>query len=480
MRKILFIVAGAFILFSCANSKDSRTPGEYLSAFVQSNPTVVTFGKLDLNTLLKKAEYKKIPKFGVILGGYISELNGAVNMETPIHFALEGPFLEDGTPSSVYAFIETADPDTLAAKIAQQGYDVEEENGMHFFQEGEISFGTKNNLTVIISKKGRYDGKSLLKKAFDDSQKQLAEGRIEEILEEEADLVAGISMRNMYQTSNTELKKLSLDKQKQIDEMVDDSYVMTTLNFEAGQVVMNTKNLFSNALMEKMFLRSDEGAGIVKRLGGGKPMVGFSMNMDMHKLQDFFETYSPNTLKKLGEFAGGPAAMMMAMGGKDMLRNLLTGELGAVLVGAPKMEEGMSDFNFFVGLGKQGKTMAEEGKLFLDAMGMQEVKLDKDGLWVSSNKAYAASSEVKLQLFEGCNNFGTKGIHLFVNLDGVDLSSFEFENEQKLIYLVKYVYFEMDNEGSTLRIKAKKNDANMLKQVVDMLFKELEEKIGGA
>jgi hypothetical protein len=356
---------------------------------------------------------------------------------------------------------------------------VEEENGMHYFQEGDVSVGTKNNLTVIISKKGAYDGKSLLKKAFDDSQKDLAEGRVEEVLSEEADLVAGVSIQNLYATSNTDLKELSADKKKQVDEMVKDSYILTKLDFEEGQVVMKTRNLFSDALMEKMFFRSDDGAGIVKRLGSGKPTIGFSMNMDMRKLQDFLETYSPNTLKELGETAGGPVAMMLAMGGKDLLNNMLTGELGAVLVGAPNMDEGMSDFNFFVGLGKQGRMMAEEGKMFLDAMGMQEVKLNQDGLWVSSNKAYAASSGGRLQLPDGCRDFATKGMHLFLNLDGVDLSSFEFENEQKVINLIKYIYFEMDNEGSTLLIKAKKDDGNMLKQVVDLLLKELEGKIGG-
>jgi len=479
MRNFLFAVIGALLLFSCGNSKDSRTPGEYLSAFVHANPKVVTFGKIDLNALLEKAEYKKMPKVGVILNGYLNELQGAINLETPVHFALEGPFLEDGTPSTVYAFIETINPDTLAAKITQQGYDMEEDHGMHFFADGDVALGTKNNLTVIISKKGEFDAKSLLNKAFEDSQKDLAEGRINEILDEEADLVAGVSMQNMYTTSNTDLKELSADKKKQVDELVRDSYLLTTLNFEEGQVVMNTKNLFSDALMEKMFLRSDGGAGIVKRLGSGKPTIGFSMNMDMRKLQDFLETYSPNTLKELGESAGGPAAMMMAMGGKDLLNNMLTGEMGAVLVGSPNMDEGMSDFNFYVGLGKQGRMMAEEGKMFLDAMGMQEVKLDKDGLWVSSNKAYAASSGSKLQLPDGCQNFGTKGMHLFLNLDGVDLSSFEFENEQKIINLIKYINFEMDNEGSTLVIKAKKDDGNMLKQAVDLLFKELEGKIGG-
>ena len=479
MKSVLCLMISSFILISCGNRKDNRTPGEYLSAFVKANPKVVVFGKIDLSTLLAKADYQKVPKLGVILGAYLDELSGSVEIETPIHYALEGPFLEDGTPSTVYAFIETVNADTLAAKITQQGYDLEKDRDMHYFSEGDMALGIRNNLTVIISKRDVFDAKTLLDKTFDKAQKDLAGGKIEEIIDEEADMVAGISIENLYKTSNTDLKDLSAEKRKELLGLVRDSYVSSKIDFEQGQLVMTTKNLFSDSLMSRMFFRADGGAGIVRRLGTGSPTLGFSMNLDMRKLQDFIETYSPNTLKEVGESLGGPASMMLAFGGKDILENMLTGEMGAVLVGAPNMQEGMSDFNFFVGLGKQGQIIAEEAKAFLSGLGMQEVKLDTDGLWVSSNRIYAPSSGGKLQLPVGCKNFGTKGIHLFLNLDGVDLSGFEFENEQKVINLVKYVYFEMDNDGSKLLIKAKRDNVNMLKQAIDLLFKELEGKMSG-
>jgi alkylation response protein AidB-like acyl-CoA dehydrogenase len=71
-----------------------------------------------------------------------------------------------------------------------------------------------------------------------------------------------------------------------------------------------------------------------------------------------------------------------------------------------------------------------------------------------------------------------KGITAFVNLEGVDLSTFEFENEQKIIYLIKNITFEMDNAGSRLVITAKDGSENMLKQSVDLMVEELADKIG--
>ena len=74
--------------------------------------------------------------------------------------------------------------------------------------------------------------------------------------------------------------------------------------------------------------------------------------------------------------------------------------------------------------------------------------------------------------------FGKKGITCFINLEGVDLSSFEFEEEAKIIYLVKYVTFEMDENGSKIVIQAKDGKENMLKQAMDVIVEELSGKIG--
>jgi hypothetical protein len=57
------------------------------------------------------------------------------------------------------------------------------------------------------------------------------------------------------------------------------------------------------------------------------------------------------------------------------------------------------------------------------------------------------------------------------------LSSFEFEEEQKVIYLIKYISFEMDENGSKIIIKAKNGKENLLKQAVDVIVEELSGKI---
>jgi hypothetical protein len=75
--------------------------------------------------------------------------------------------------------------------------------------------------------------------------------------------------------------------------------------------------------------------------------------------------------------------------------------------------------------------------------------------------------------------FGKKGMTVFVNLDGLNMEEFGFEREQKLITLIKYATFEMDNSGSKLYMKTKDDTENVMKQVVKLLYKELADKIEG-
>ncbi|MEY4603021.1 MAG: hypothetical protein RIT43_313, partial [Bacteroidota bacterium] len=349
--------------------------------------------------------------------------------------------------------------------------------GMSYFSSGNVAIGIKNNLSLIVSKKEKYDARKVLAEAFADVRKELSGDKIEEILEEKGEIVSGVSIENLYVTSNTELANLPANKKKELKEMAHDSYIKSTVNFDEGEMRMETKNLFSEKLMSNMFFRADSDAKVAKQLGKGEPIMGFSMNMDVRKFQDFMDSYSPETMPTVVQSAGPLAMFYVMSGGK--LSNLLSGEMGIALLGQPDMMEGLSDFNFFVGLGKQGKIMAEQQLIPMLKESMEHVELTGTELTVASKKSNAPSTASELTLPDGAESFGTKGMHLFLNLEKVDLSTFEFEGPSKLINQLKFVSFEMDNEGSIMIVKAKKPNVNILKQAVDVLVKEMKGKISG-
>ena len=54
---------------------------------------------------------------------------------------------------------------------------------------------------------------------FEKAESDLAGGKTDEILAQTGDLVLGMNVASLYSTSNTELEKLSTEKQKSLKEL---------------------------------------------------------------------------------------------------------------------------------------------------------------------------------------------------------------------------------------------------------------------
>ena len=59
------------------------------------------------------------------------------------------------------------------------------------------------------------------------------------------------------------------------------------------------------------------------------------------------------------------------------------------------------------------------------------------------------------------------------------MESFGLMEEEKILNVIKYVTFEMDENGATIRIQARDGKENILKQAAELMVKELEMKISG-
>jgi hypothetical protein len=79
---------------------------------------------------------------------------------------------------------------------------------------------------------------------------------------------------------------------------------------------------------------------------------------------------------------------------------------------------------------------------------------------------------------EGCENFGKKAFSGFVNFEGMDVASFDLQGGAKIINVIKYINFEMDENGGRIIIKAKEGKENILKQSMVFFLKEFESQIG--
>ncbi|MES2798943.1 MAG: hypothetical protein V4638_02930 [Bacteroidota bacterium] len=473
MKKILSFSL-LFVLLVACGKKENKSIESYLSSFIGQNEAVSLFGKVQLKSILEKGEYSKIPIFGVLAQGELNGMKNEINVDAPIYFALEGPFSEDGIPASSYVFAEVKNADSLAANLKQRGFDLEEKDGIKMASSGDVAIGFQNNLFILVSKADEFDGNDLLAKAFEAVYEDEAGGHVNSILKGKGDIVYGVSIANLVNSSNTELKNLPKDKLKAFEQLVNNSFVAGSIKLENGSATFQTNNLFSPDLKKSMFLKEDNSAAIRALLGTGQPRLGVSLNIDMKKMQSFLNTYAPNALNELSEEIGGPMEMALLTAGDDGLAGLFNGQLGMVMMGDPSADGTFTpNFNVHVGLEKTGQTLAQTFQGFLQR-GMAQVDLTEKGLSAYSNANYLPKQGAMISVPQGCESFGKKGICLFANLDGLNLENFELEGAQKLLNIVKYASIEVDNNGVKIYLKAKDDNANIVKQVVTYLMQELE------
>lgn len=479
MKKFNSILKGVFafafaLLFTACGSTNSGSAKDAISAFLGQNENIVVFGNADLKNVLTKADYKNIPKLGKLLGTEFTTLEKVIDFNFPVYYAIEGPFDKQGNPSATFAFITVKDHEKFIDEITSRGFDVNKSGDLSYCEDGDFAIGIKNNIAIVVVQKKDFDAEKLMVETFEKAESSLSGGKTDEILAQTGDFVLGMNVASLYNTSNTELADLSEDKQKKLKELVSDSYVQTTVKFEDGAAIIETKNYFSDALKAKMFFDTDGSASVIKKLGKGNARVGFSTNIDMKKLQALIDEYSPETIDELGEMMGGPAQFVLATTGSD-LSKLFSGEFGVVMIGDLGTNGSMIPaFNVFLGLEKQGKDLGEMAAGMVP--NVAESKVDKDGFKIYSN-ADNASSNGGLKIPAGCENFGKSGINAFVNLDGVNFDDFDLEGEANVIRVIKYITFEYNNDGGRIYIKAKEGKENILKQAMKVMVKELESEI---
>ena len=479
-----FGIIGLFVFSSCSGKGDERNAQDATSALVQQNQNIIAFGKVKGMDILNKVDYKHIPKANVLLGAQIQMWSKGFKTDAPIYYALEAPLAEDGTPATVFAMMDVTNKDSLVSVISEMGYAMEKAGEIEYFQENDVTFGVRNNLFILLSKKAPYDGKAAIEKAFTDSEGDLSEGKAAEILASEADIVNGISIERLYGTANTSLNKLSQAKKDELKELVADGFISSEVRFENGKASFESKNLFSDALKDRLFFSDNNGKTLVNKLGSGNAWMGVAANIDMRKFEKFVNDFAPDGNKKLTENLPGEAAFLLMALGPNAYSSMLSGQMGMVATGNPNAAFGMVfEFNAFLGLGKQGdsiRQMMEEnlagspkkGDAYI--MDNTAVAPRKDGIYIYST---TNTGKGKLTVPAYAKNFGEKTFSMFIAFDKMDIKSLELDDEMKVLEIMESFNASADRNGSMAVLTTKKKNANILKQVADFYVVTMKDKI---
>lgn len=476
----LLLFISSIILVSCSGEDKGGEIRPLVSAYIANNNDVVAFGSAELKSIIDKTGYHENDKLKVFIGTEMATIQRVIDIDAPVFYVAEGPLNEDGTPETIHIFMQVKNVDSLRIELESRSYDINKAGKIEYIDEGDFVLGFKDNLAIASVTGKEYDAKRMVQQNFKMTKGDGAGETVDEILSEEGDIVFGMHLANLYETSDTDLDKLDKKTRKELTDMIKDSYVKTSFKFEDGAAIVETKNYFSDALMEQMFMNADQSAPVLKKLGKGTPRMGVSVNMDVKKMQAFMDKFSPDATDELLGSLGGFGPMVSMAAGSQGLAGIFKGQFGA-LVFTEQDEFGLKPhFNVFVGLTSKGRSIGEMGKENLSMiMENLEVKLDDQGLAVYSNDKFTPSASGKLNLPKGCEDFGKGGMSFFVNLEGLDVDEFamDFDDGAKFLEVVKYISFNYDNNGGKLVVKAKDGKENILKQAMGVVMEELVDNI---
>jgi len=468
------------ILSACSTHNGTENPKDALSAFLNEEKDIVAFGNLNVNDLLVKMDYTTIPKFGKIINGEVQDWEKIVDLKSPIYYAVQGPVNESGTPETTFAFFKILDKEGIVSKLSQDGFDFNEVGSISYTEDGEFTIGVSDKVGVVIVKNGEYDAEKLISSTFKKTKGTTSGGSVDDILENQGDLVLGMNVASLYSNAEIDFSNLDKGKRKELKELLEDAYIQTVFKFEEGAAIIETKNIFSAELADKLFFKTDENASINSYLGKGTPRMGFSINFDMKKMNELINEFSPEAISELAKTIGPQAQIALMFSGKDGLAAFLDGRIGAVLFSDFKSNNGeIPNLNAFIGLTQKGKDLGEEFSSGDMNYNGANFSFNEEGLVINSDVSFANSSlENDLKLPKGCENFGKSALSFFVNLEGVNYDELELEGEANVLRAVQYITFDYTNEGGVLYIKAKEGQENILKQAMDVMIKEyFDEKI---
>lgn len=466
----------SIILFSCGSEEGSFDLQQETSKFIKSNNKIVLFGKVDLKAIIDKANLDK-KEYDVvsIVTDEMGNLQNGIDMTNPVYFAFEGPLKQDGTPEVAYLLMKAKSDTAFIAELERRSYPVEEAGKISYTEDGDFSVGVKGNLAIAIIKHEESNAKKDLKAAFKMLEGDVSGGKVDEILATQGDIVLGTSLEKLYETSSTDLEKLDPKKKEKLEEMVSDSYVQTSFRFEPGQAVLESKNLFSEALMAIMPFKKDDSGKLLSKVnkGSGTPIAGVAFNMDVTKMEQFMNDYSPETIDGIFKSFGFSGNMF---GGLPVASMATNGQAAGLF--SADMENNAMHLNFFVNASKLGRDLgtdqinkSEYGQYF-------NISSDEDGILGHMTFGMGESDLTQtIELPDVCEDFGNEGVSFFLYLNDIDVEDFGMFGPMELLEDVQYVLFDANNEGVKLIIKSKKDDVNFLENSTDVALKFLSSEV---
>ena len=491
-KGIFFLITFCSLLIfsSCGKDENKVNIKSAVASFTTSHQNVVGYGYIDIKQMLDKSKLAEVKGIGNGIVDIFTSLESGVDLGSGIHYALTGPIDRNGLPDKVFAFFPVENKDSLKLKLEQEmGYLFEEEDGLMIYDDMSTAVGFNDEMAIIVMTQFGDDPKVELKSAFVKTTNKDQNPKIVEILDLETDILFGVNLSNLYNTSNTSLNTLPEKRKKKIAKMLEDGHYSATIDFNAGNITaeLNTDRV-SDELKKEYFFKSKFESAIFEKLGPGKPVVAFAAAMDLTKMEGLMNLLQPE----------GEESPIKYLGlGDQKVSNIIDGEFGFALTSVPDVGSSsmIPAFNTYASVGKNYKFLKDLADVYSEEEVIEDLgegyyryqetsiaRFNKDEIILKSNAGELSNFKAgKLSEVRGAKKFGDEPLTLFIDVKALyegDVSSFDNEAEL-LLQLTDYVTIEANNKGAKMVVQLLNKNENVLSQILDAFRNDLKEQFGG-
>ncbi len=463
---LLFLVLITF-LTSCSDEANERSLSEKFADYSTQNQQVIFSGRLNIKDILKNADYQHIPKLNNLISKELLAFNQGIYVDSGICFTVEGLFNSDGTPSEINVFATLKNKDSIQDKIASLGLLLEHGKNIDFALGTGYGVAIQANVVLFHFQEQGTITQQQFTTIFKDLNEESTPIASHEPTETGAiELLTHLDhIYELYKQSNA----ITLDKlqQKEVDQLLQDATLNTTIRFEAGGITINTKHHFSESLKKRMLFDTQTSQSI-SSLAKGNATLGVSMHLNPMNIQTFVEDFNPEFFEQLGQTQGNIALGMMALGNRPVT-NLLGGQLAFLYFGEH------DSHSAYIALGDEGKTISNLARSFFSKNPLYTLNIHEKAIIATSKSHIASHQEVILPTF--AKDFGTHGLDFFMDVAAYNAKQPALVGEYPFLNVISWVKITATNEGSTIRIQGKDKSKGILKQVVDIYVGLIKESI---
>jgi len=462
---ILFSIA---LLTSCADEKKKLSLREKFSVYSNQNQEVIFSGKVYLNTILENADYQHIPKINTLISSELKAFNQSIYIDSGIYFSVEGLLNKAGIPSVFNVFAYIKNKESMQKKIASLGLLLEHTNNLDYAIGPNYSIGIQDDILIIHYQNHGENYVHYFHKLFKQLNKD--EGTRTELLKHDNKQAIQITthLEHLYQlyAKNITIRLDDL-KQKEIESLLKDAKLTSTLTFESGGISINTKHHFSKALKNRLFFEKSK-ANSLSTLSTGKATLGISMHFNPLKIQTLVEDFIPDLFEQIGEIHGNIALGMMALGNKPVT-NLFGGKLALVYFGESDSQ------SFHVTLGDAGKSISNLTQTFFATNPLYHLKINEKEI-VGIGKNYVSKHQ-ELLIPSFAKDFGIHGIDFFMDLNDYNARQRALVDTYPFLEAISWIKISVNNEGSMICIQGKDTKIGILKQVSDVYIGKIRDAV---